>query len=299
MRPRGKPCAPLGCQPRPGAPANGVARVGGAGMGVAAACPGHHSVAHGPPDLPVPLCCVWVTAVTPVALGWRGQGWRHRCRGDGTEGTGAGGDSTGGGGIPAEAGMGTPWHLPPRCHHAPLPASPNRGVWGDPRKSINPISPTVAPKPEPGARGGPVTPATLLLGCSPPPGCGQGRFGERCGGAREGAVPAPCLTASAPPNLSVRHGREREGAGGRAGTQGGDGPGTAKGTRVTAARPAPSSLGRRFWGRGSSPDVVSGQEASFQPRFVTPCRRVPSCPQYSPYILPSSERMIFRRPQGG
>lgn len=165
----------------------------------------------------------------------------------------------------------------------------DRGVWGDPRKSINPTSPTVAPKPEPGARGGPVTPATLLLGCSPPPGCGRGRFGERCGGAREGAVPAPCLTASAPPNLSVRHGREREGAGGRAGTQGGDGPGTAKGTRVTAACPAPSSLGRRFWGRGSSPDVVSGQEASLQPRFVTPspvqrpCRPVPnthrtSCP---------------------
>lgn len=265
----GSPALPSAASPGRGwggVPANGVARDGWRGDG--GACGVSRAWWRGTRPPPRSAC---------PSLPWVGDGGvagglgRHRCRGDGTEVTGPGGDSMGGGGgtptsdTVAPSSSVAPRAPTPRTHHPHPPCRQDRGVWGgDPSKSQlrppDPISQPVAPKPEAGARGGPVTPATLLSGCSPPPGCGRGGFGERCGGAREGAVPAPCLTASAPPNLSVRHGREREGAGGRAGAQGGDGPGTAKGTRVTAkgtrvtaARPCSQQLGEVLSGSGELP----------------------------------------------
>lgn len=56
---------------------------------------------------------------------------------------------------------------------------------------------------------------------------------------------------------------------------------------------------------GDAPAWVWGRRFHFSPRPPSwPAARClcpvpPSRPRHSPYILPSSERMIFRRPQGG
>lgn len=141
-----------------------------------------------------------------------------------------------------------------------------------------------------------------------PVGEGLGRDAEAQGSRRAGAAPAPQSRARSLPDgftKPVGPAGPREGGSGRESQSRG---------RGRRSLPPPHSSSRMNPGQllsglgmpeGDAPAWVWGRRFHFSPHPPSwpaarcPCPVPPSRPRHSPYILPSSERMIFRRPQGG
>lgn len=143
-----------------------------------------------------------------------------------------------------------------------------------------------------------------------PVGEGLGRDEEVHGSRRAGTAPAPQSRARSLPDgftKPVGPAGPREGGSGRESQSRGRGQ-----TQVTATSPlqlweepeqaafgvggCSRAMPQRGFGAGG---FSSAPATPSWPSAWCLCPVPPSCPPHSPYILPSSERMIFLRPQGG